>query len=101
MTDEEQAVELKPGWWVAITLKEDVAPLRCYVGQVQFVGKRGVRITLVDWLLGQALSWDLFVPWGQMGPVLIATEEHDSEAFGDAAMAWQTKCNELRGAVDD
>ena len=54
---------LQVGWWAAVTVKEGVFPLRCYVGQVEAIGERGVRLTLVDWLTGTATSYDLFVPW--------------------------------------
>lgn len=85
---------LQVGWWAAISLKGELAPLRCYVGQIESVDDRGIRITLLDWLIEAALSWDLFVPWECVGPCLIATEEHDSETFGEAAAKWRTTCNQ-------
>jgi len=44
----EKRLLLKVGWWVALTLKPNVAPLRSYVGQIQAVDAEGIRITLVD-----------------------------------------------------
>jgi len=82
---------LKPGWHAAVTLKPGTAPLRCYVGQIQSVDEKGVRLTLVDWMLGAASSWDLFVPHHNIESMLIATEDHDLKQFGDAAGKWQTK----------
>jgi hypothetical protein len=53
---------LVPGFWVALTLRPDAATGRAFVGQVQVVDAHGVRITLVDWLVGDASGWDLYVP---------------------------------------
>jgi len=39
---------LKPGWWVALTLKPDTAPRRCYFGEIQPVDDSGITITC-DW----------------------------------------------------
>lgn len=85
---------LKPGWWVAVTLKPDTAPLRSYVGQIMAVDSQGIRITLVDWLTGMARSWDLFIPYNNLESALIATEDHNLEGFGDAAGKWQTQMDE-------
>jgi len=76
------------------TLKPDTDPLRCYVGQIQSVDALGIRVTLVDWIIGEALRWDLFVPRGNIESMLLATEEHDLKQFGDAAGKWQTKMEE-------
>jgi len=45
---------LKLGWWVSRTLHRDIAPLRSYVGQIQQVDERGLRITMINWLDGAA-----------------------------------------------
>lgn len=47
---------VQKGFWVACTLKPGSAPLDVYVGQVQDVDARGLRITLVDWLIGKAVG---------------------------------------------
>jgi hypothetical protein len=52
---------LKAGWWVTAMVKEGIASLRCYVGQIQAIDERGRGPTLVDWLLGSACSCDLFI----------------------------------------
>jgi hypothetical protein len=82
---------LQPGWWVALTLAAGSAPLRCYVGEVQAVDERGVRITLVDWLLGMACGFDLFVPWRNIESALVGTDQHSLDHFGDEAGKWQTR----------
>jgi len=80
---------IEPGFWVAVTLKKDSAPLRVYVGQVQEVDDSGIRLTLIDWLIGTATGWDLFVPWATLEAALVATPEHDVERFGEAGARWQ------------
>lgn len=84
-------ITLEPGYIVALTLKPDTAPLRSYVGQVQAIDERGVRLTLVDWFVGSFSNWDLFVPWTSITSALVATPDHDTANFGDAASAWQTR----------
>jgi hypothetical protein len=86
---------LKVGWWVALTLKPNVAPLRCCVGQVQAIDAEGIRITLVDWFTGMAADWDFFVPRSNVESILIATEEHDLKMFGDAAGKWQQQMDTI------
>ena len=53
-------------------------PLRCYVGQVQAVDAQGIRLTLIDWLVGMADDFDVFVPWRHIESAFIATPEHYS-----------------------
>ena len=84
---------LKPGWLVAVTLKPDTAPLRSYVGKIQAIDAQGIRIALVDWLVGMALGWDLFIPYSNLESALVATEDHDVNAFGEPAGKWQTQMN--------
>jgi len=83
-----QAIEI--GYWMAVTLPKDTAPLRCYVGQVQAVDEHGIRLTLVDWFAGRATGFDLFVPWSNIESALIATPDHSTEYFGQEAEKWQT-----------
>jgi hypothetical protein len=80
---------LKLGWWVAVTLRPGTAPLPCYVGQIQAIDPKGLRLTLVDWVTGQPTGWDLFVPYSNLESALVATEKHDLKQFGDAAGKWQ------------
>ena len=80
---------LKVGDWVAITLPKDTAPLRCYVGQIDAMGDRGVRLTLIDWMTGDAQGFDLFVRWENIESALVCTDEHNETLFGDAASKWQ------------
>jgi hypothetical protein len=82
---------LTPGWWVALTLRPDAAPLRVYVGEVQQVDEHGVRITLIDWLLGSATSWDFFAPWSMVASALVGTDKHHVERFGESASQWQSQ----------
>lgn len=77
------------GYWLAVVLPPDTAPLRCYVGQVQAVDVQGIRLTLVDWLSGMADGFDVFVPWRHIQSAFIATPEHDLHDFARRAGQWQ------------
>jgi len=88
-------VVLKVGWWVALTLKPNVAPLRCYVGQIQAMDAESIRITLVDWFSGMAVGWDFFVPRANIESALVCTPGHDLKAFGEAAGKWQDRVEKL------
>ncbi len=80
---------LKPGRWAAVVLKSGAAPLRCYVGQIQAIDTQGVRLTLIDWILGSATNWDFFVPHASLESVFVCTDQHDLTQFGDVAGKWQ------------
>lgn len=80
---------LEPGFWIAATLKKDSAPLRVYVGEVQEVDDRGIRITLIDWIIGNASGWDMFIPWTSLEAALVATPDHHPQGFADRAAQWQ------------
>jgi hypothetical protein len=77
------------GYWIAVVLPPDTAPLRCYVGEVQAVDAHGIRLTLIDWLVGMADDFDVFVPWQHIASAFIATPEHDLHDFGRRAGHWQ------------
>lgn len=82
-----QVIEV--GFWVALALEEGSAPLRSYVGEVQALDCRGVRLTLIDWIFGAMLGSDMFVPWDRITAALIATEDHDKGMFVREASQWQ------------
>ena len=84
---------LVKGYWVAIALKEPVGSARCYVGQVEEVAEHGMRITLIDWMIGRAASWDFWVPWANVLACLTATPQHDVASFGEAAGLFQMRHN--------
>lgn len=87
---------IQKGFWVALTLAPGTAPSRCYVGLVDAVDDRGVRITLMDWIVGAACGYDLFVPWENIESVLVCTPDHDKDGFGDYASEWQTRMNKVQ-----
>ncbi len=91
---------LEAGWWVALTLRPGAAPLRCYVGEVQAVDDRGVRITLVDWVTGRAVGNDLFAPWAEISAALVCTPDHDRGLFGEDARRWQALMGSTPGAEE-
>jgi hypothetical protein len=88
---------LKPGWWAAITLKPDTAPLRCYVGEIQALDSQGVRITLVDWFSAQPTGWDLFVPHANIESALVATNDNHIKTIRDEAGKWQERMEQRKG----
>jgi len=90
------------GFFVALTLKQDTAPLDCYVGKVQAVSSTHIRITLIDWIIGTANSWDLSIPMTNIDSALVATPEHDIKSFGEAAAEWQKRVKHMRvfGEID-
>ena len=82
---------LKTGWWVAVTLKPDLAPHRCYVGQIEALTHEAIRLTLVDWIDDQPRGWGFVIPWVNVGAILLATEAHNAEHFMKAAGDFQTR----------
>lgn len=86
---------IETGMWIALTMAANSAPLRCYVGEVQAVDDCGVRITLIDWIVGAACGYDFFAPWAQIVSALVATSEHDLSGFGKEAARWQDRCGEM------
>jgi hypothetical protein len=67
------------------------------VGKVQARDENGIRLRLIDWLVGEAVGWDFFVPWQSITASLMAVPgEHDIECFGEAAAQWQERCNAMR-----
>lgn len=81
------------GYWIAVTLAKDTAPLRSYVGQVESVDEHGIRLTLIDWISGEASGFDFFVPWSHLQSALIATPQHNMEHFSAEARKWQEAIN--------
>jgi hypothetical protein len=91
-----QTIEV--GYWLAVTLPADTAPLRSYVGHVQAVDEHGIRLTLVDRVLGTATPYDLFIPWANLASALIATPAQDENGFVQEAGKWQEAMTEERQA---
>lgn len=90
---------LEVGYHVALSLKEGAAPLRSYIGEIQAVDATGIRVTLMDFFVGRAAGFDLFVPWSQLTAALVFTSEHNSENWigagrrpGEAGQ-WQEDMN--------
>lgn len=98
MTTISAAKSLQAGHLVALVLKPEVAPIRCYVGEVQDVDQHGVRVTLIDWLIGMFCGDDLWVPWDSILSALVATPEHDKKLWIESAKRWQ---NWAQGKEDE
>ncbi len=89
----------KKGYLVALSLSENAAPLRSYVGEVQEVDSKGIRITLIDWIIGNFSHDDLFISWTNIEASLIATPEHDRGLFIESAIKWQTSMLKIKGKI--
>jgi len=87
---------LRKGWWVTVTVKPGVFPLRAYCGEIQAIDERGFRMTLVDWFTGYPVGWDISVPWDQFEGALVCTDQHDKKGFGEPAGQWQEGVLEQR-----
>ena len=85
------------GYWIAVTLPADIAPLRSYVGQVQAVDEQGSRLVrlVAD---GDGPAYDLFIPWVNLDSALVATPDHDERLFAQEAAKWQEA---MRGPARD
>jgi hypothetical protein len=68
--------DVHPGWIVAIHTKPFPGSLICHVGMVQSVTDRGIRITYVDWLIGNFTGMDCWIPWNQINEITVATDNH-------------------------
>jgi hypothetical protein len=83
---------LQPGWFAAVTVTAGVFPARCYVGQIEAVDERGIRLTLIDWIIGTPSGYDLFVSWPHIEGAYVATDQHDLGLFiGEKAGKWQSQ----------
>lgn len=66
---------LKAGWIVHGTL----GGTQCAIGLVKEAEYYGVRLTFYDYISGMFTNNDVFIPWGQLGSVEIATDEDDKD----------------------
>ncbi len=91
---------LEVGYLVALNVREGMTPLPCYVGQIQAVDERGVRLTLVDWFVGIMSGADFFASWEIIEAALVYTPDHAAELFLDDASKWQTRMINRTKGVD-
>jgi hypothetical protein len=78
------------GQVVALALHQPVAGLACYVGEVQAVDARGVRITLLDWTTGLFAGLNFFAPWTNVGGALVAASAN--RLNGEELASFQQRC---------
>ena len=74
---------------VALSVTPDISPHFAPVGEIQAVDEQGVRITLMDWIIGSFVGSDLFIPWRNVEAAMVFTSEHAPELFGPEAVRWQ------------
>jgi DNA-directed RNA polymerase subunit E'/Rpb7 len=80
----------KNDWWVHLLVR--VGEKRHVVsGEVQATDERGVRITLVDFLVGLACQQDMFVPWSAIELAEVYTDEHSKGTFGEDQTRFERK----------
>ncbi|MFN8096222.1 MAG: hypothetical protein U0599_29085 [Vicinamibacteria bacterium] len=87
---------LQVGWHVAVALREPVAGLACYVGEIQTLDEFGLRLTLVDWLTGAFSNWDHLIPWTNVLGAEVCTDKHDLQGWNPGR--FQTRHEEARRA---
>lgn len=99
---------LSPGYAVGIALREPIAKLNYFVGEVQAVDDIGIRITHVDWLVGLFSGFDCWFPWANvLGITEIATPAHSMYDWHHSASKAQGLHNDkpaaepIFGPVDD
>jgi hypothetical protein len=69
---------MRAGWHVLVVLKQPLyGDMRCFVGEVQAVDVRGVRITLIDWFTGFFSGADMWFPWDGIAAIETYTDQHD------------------------
>lgn len=84
---------LEVGFNTALVSKKNSLPLRCYVGKVKAVDDKGVRLTLIDWVLCNFTGHDLFVTWDNIESAFVATPEDEMSLWIDRAGDFQTEMN--------
>jgi hypothetical protein len=84
---------LKVGDQVALVLKEERAPQRCYFGVITEMDDRGLRLNLLDCHVGSPLKCSFFAPWDSIASALIAAPEQSRESFELNAAEFQLRSN--------
>ena len=92
---------LQVGYVVALALQEPCADNRCFVGKIEAVDDRGVRLILVDWITGTMAGNDFFAPWDNIVGALVATPAHDTKLFGQSATGFQERHNHPQAAEEE
>ena len=80
---------LEVGHVVALSIHRDSAPGACYVGQIEAMDEHGIRLTLLDALLGTFQGFDLWVSWKSMLAALVCTPQHSMHEFPRVSDQWQ------------
>jgi hypothetical protein len=87
-------VILESGWVVCVALTRPIGANVCYVGEVQAVNERGIRITAIDWIIGSFTGADFYFPWDNIDGLEIFTRDHDLSGVDLGAI--QTRWNDAR-----
>ena len=85
---------LVKGYLVGVALREPVAEQRYYVGELQATDALGIRVTGVDWFIGETVGFDQWFPWSNvLGLRDIATPEHSAKNWLDTQANSQRRHN--------
>jgi hypothetical protein len=85
---ESKKLPLKKGWVAYGTIgKTEHA-----IGRVEDVDYYGARFTFWDAAIGGFLSNDIFVPWGQLGHLELATDRDDADY---CILKWLVRCGAM------
>lgn len=90
-------ITLEVGWGVAIILREPVNGGVCYVGEIQAMDDRGLRVRLMDWLIGAAVDMDWWFPWSDIAAMEVA--DHECSRWDPGRT--QIRANHAAGLVTD
>ena len=82
---ESKKLPLKKGWVAYGTIGETEHA----IGLVQEVDYYGARFTFWDGVIGAFQSNDIFVPWGKMGHLELATDDDDKDY---CIVKWLHRC---------
>lgn len=75
---------LEPGFAVGVGLREPVADLRYYAGEIQVIDRQGIRLTTFNWLIGAFTNFDVWFPWTNIvGITEIVTPDHNPHGWPD------------------
>jgi hypothetical protein len=103
MSQDETTAALQPGFWVVLTLRPGMAPLRSYAGRIEAIDKYGIRLTEApswkDWSDKNPSGNGVFVPWNSLTSAFVVPPDQSPLLSHDAAESWQTSM--AQDDVDD
>lgn len=96
MAKKKSTAVLEVGWAIAVVMERPIGTGYCHVGEVQAIDERGFRITLMDWVVGQFIHDDFYIPWSNVRGMSICTDDHDFGLWSKDIGDYQKRINEAR-----